>query len=116
MMFFRKAGAAFTGRRGPESFSTIARFAFVAGFLTLAATGFLLSQYSPDQVRNVAAKLPHLSLTPSSNPDSEVQQATAEYEHFLSNVSNGSDSELHPIDRLIAASRKAHEARRQAVF
>ncbi|CAK7203014.1 hypothetical protein SEUCBS139899_005743 [Sporothrix eucalyptigena] len=102
MMFFRRSGTAFSGRRGPESFSTIARFAFIAGFVTLAATGFLLSQYSPEHIRNVAAKIPHLNLT----PDTEAQQAATEYDHIVRNVS---DSELHPIDRLIASSRKAHE-------
>lgn len=102
-MFFRKAGTVFAGCRGPESFSSIARFAFIAGFITLAATGFLLTQYHPDKVRNIAAKLPHLNL----NPDSEHQQAIAEYERLVFNVS---DSELHPIDRLIASSRQAHEA------
>ncbi|CAK7562698.1 MAG: hypothetical protein SEPTF4163_000549 [Sporothrix epigloea] len=103
IVFFRKSSSALTSRRAPESFSAIARFAFVAGFVTLAVTGFLLWQYSPDQVRRVAAKIPHLDLI--SNPDAEAQQATTDYERFIFNVS---DSELHPIDRIIASSRKAH--------
>ena len=100
-MFFRKAGVAFSGRHGPESFSTVARFALVAGIMTLAVAGFLLSQYSPDEVRKVASKIPHLNLS----PDSEQEQAHAEYDRIKRNISA---SDLHAIDRLLSDSRLAH--------
>lgn len=103
-MFFSKSGTAFSGRRrrGPESFSSIARFALIAGFMTLAAAGFFLSQHSSDEIRSAAAKLPLLK----AGADAEQQQAAAAYDGHVSNVS---DSGLHPIDRLIAASRSAHD-------
>ncbi|OAA67335.1 capsule associated protein [Niveomyces insectorum RCEF 264] len=134
-MFFPKHIANSAGRRGPESFSTVARFACAAGLITMAAAGFLLFNYPPDTatLRKVAAKLPLFVPSPTtsvaasspvaplptaSSPaapslEADLQAALAAYDRLVadanSSAATATATSLHPIDHRIAAARTAHD-------
>ncbi|EFX02087.1 capsule associated protein [Grosmannia clavigera kw1407] len=102
-MAFRAPLGAYGVGRPTRSFSAAIRFILVAACITLVLLSCGL-YYGPqvDTLQRITAKLQHTEPT----AESELLEAVKKYDLF---IGNHTAAELHPIDRLIASSRKKQE-------